>query len=120
MSVITGCEKMFNFNDIYNSTNLIMAAKRALREKDKGILMDGQKKRKLTKTKTISKGRKNRLDVCKYSKMRLGVRYSERENNGIVTVESIKVCSVIAGVRNSGSLVHSNVCTFRRGFSCCP
>ena len=40
-------------------------AKRTLREKDEGILIDGQKKRKSTKkTKTVSKNRKNRLDMC--------------------------------------------------------
>ena len=41
-------------------------AKWALREKDEGILTDGQKKRKSTKkkTKTVSKSRKNTLDMC--------------------------------------------------------
>ena len=38
-------------------------AKRALGEKDEGILIDGQKKRP-KKTKTVSKSRKNRLDMC--------------------------------------------------------
>ena len=39
---------------------------RALRQKDEGILIDGQKKCKYRpkKTKTISKSRKNRLDMC--------------------------------------------------------
>ena len=40
-------------------------AKRALREKDEGILIDGQKKRKSTKKDEDSlKSRKNRLDMC--------------------------------------------------------
>ncbi|CAH3124378.1 unnamed protein product [Porites lobata] len=49
-------------------------AKRTLREKDEGILIDGQKKRKSTKKDTeidqkrqrqsIPKSRKNRLDMC--------------------------------------------------------
>lgn len=38
-------------------------AKRALREKDEGVLIDGQKKRKSTKKDKVSKSRKNRLDM---------------------------------------------------------
>ena len=39
--------------------------KRALREKDEGILIDGQKKRKSTKKdKGSLKKQKNRLDMC--------------------------------------------------------
>ena len=34
---------------------------------------------------------KNSLDVCKYSKMPPGVRYSERENNEIMTLGPNKV-----------------------------
>ena len=41
-------------------------AKRALREKDEGILIDGQKKRKSTKKdkSSLKKQKENRLDMC--------------------------------------------------------
>ena len=68
-------------------------AKRALREKDEGILIDGQKKRKSTKKDkdNLKKQKKLTWYVCKYSKMLLGVRYNERENNKIVTLGPNKV-----------------------------
>ena len=56
--------------------------KRALREKHEGILIDGQKKRKSTKKDKDSL----KKYVCKHSKILLGVRYNERENNKIVTL----------------------------------
>ena len=57
--------------------------------------------------------------MCKYSKMLLGIRYNERENNKIVTLgpHKVYVKSVVARVRNGGSLFQSNVCNFRRGYS---
>ena len=63
-------------------------AKRALGEKDEGILIDGRKKRKSTKKDkdSLIKQKKSTWYVCKYSKMLLGVRYNERENNKIVTL----------------------------------
>ena len=53
-------------------------AKRALREKDGGILTDGQKKRKSTKKNkdSLKKQKKYTWYVCKYSKMLLGVRHN--------------------------------------------
>ena len=47
--------------------------------------MDRRSRNRPKKTKTASKSKKNRLDMCKYSKMLFGVRYNERENNKIVT-----------------------------------
>ena len=63
------------------------------REKDEGILTDGQKKRKSTKKDrdSLKKQKKYTWYVCKYSKMLLGVRYNERENNKIVTLGPNKV-----------------------------
>ena len=81
---------MFIINHIYSSTNLFSeTAKRALRENDEGILIDRQKQ--WTTTNKRQRQSKNRPDVCKYSKMRLGDRYSERENNDIVTLEMNEV-----------------------------
>ena len=54
-------------------------AKRAVREKHEGILIDGRKTQKSTKKKYT-------WYVRKYSKMLIGVRYNERENNKIGTL----------------------------------
>ena len=48
-------------------------------------------KKREKKTNTVSKSRKYGLDMCKYSKMLLGVRYNERENNKIRTLGPNKV-----------------------------
>ena len=67
------------------------------------------------KTKTISKGRKNRLDMCaNIPKMLLLLL---ERNNKIVTLGPNKILrnSVIAGVYFS-----QNVRNFRREFSGCP
>ena len=62
-------------------------AKRALRKKHEGNLIDGQKKRKSTKRQRQSqKAEKIGLICTQYSKMLLGVRYNERESNKIVTL----------------------------------
>ena len=55
------------------------------------------------KTKTISKSRKNRLEVCKYTKMWLCVCYNERENSEIVTLGPNKL-SVSPSVTFPGDL----------------
>ena len=79
--------------------------------------MDRRSTNQPKKTKTISKSRKNRLDMCpNIPKMLLSVRYNKRENNKIVMLGPNKGFrkSVIARVRNNGSLFQSNVCNFRR------
>ena len=52
--------------------------------------MDRRSRNRPKKTKTVSKSRKIDL-ICKYSKMLLGVRHNERENNKIVTLGPNKV-----------------------------
>ena len=65
---MAGCKKSFILNHIYRLDELSHASepgKRALKEKDEGILIDGQKKRKSTnKDKDNLKKQKNRLEKC--------------------------------------------------------
>lgn len=57
--------------------------------------MDRRSGNRLKKTKTVSKSRKNRLDMCanipRCCSVSQGVRYNERENNKIVTLGPNKV-----------------------------
>jgi len=69
----------------------------ARRQKDEIIPIDGQEKRKpIKREKTISKKKRKKKDliVCKSSKMLLGVRSNNRDNNKIMTSGPNKVAGV--------------------------